>query len=434
MATEIIKLTENKQFQANYAPYSAFSQDLPLDASKGLVITFDLYQYGGTGGDGIGFFLIDGAQTAANPGGDGGSLGYAPRITDSGLTAGLVGGYLGIGFDAFGNYSNPTEGRIGGPGLTADSIAVRGSAATNYNYLSGTASLPVSLDQPTPEAARRKAQIRLTPVGDLTVQIDLTGDNDFDDSGEQALQFNVINSGNGPLPATFKFGFAASTGLNTNVQEIDDFTVTALDGTPIPGQFNFKFEGGGQNDTQTGGSGNDQITGGGGNDALGGATGDDLLVGGIGADIVTGGLGADRFIFSGATKKAALQTSTLKDQDQIPDFQFSQGDRFVLDFDNNLLTASLPKGVFNAGKQKGRNLSKALQSTYADKDQKRRGKQSLGRDEAVFFRLGSRTYLSVNDGKAPFSTTDDLVADVTGIQFKPGDQKLGKLTAKNYFA
>ncbi len=429
MATEIIKLTENQTFQANYAPYSAFSQDLPLDSSKGLVITFDLYQYAGSGGDGIGFFLIDGSKTAAVPGGNGGSLGYAPKET----SAGIVGGYLGIGFDAYGNYSNPTEGRIGGPGMTPDSIAVRGSVATNYSYLSGTASLPISLDQPTREASRRRAQIRLTATGDLSVQIDLTSDNDFDDPGEQALQLNVINSGNGPLPATFKFGFAASTGSSTNIHEVDNFTATALDGSPIPGQFNLQFQGGGQNDTQTGGSGNDVIAGADGSDTLNGAAGNDQVVGGVGADILTGGLGADRFVFSGATKKAALQTSTLKQRDQIPDFQFSQGDRFVLDFDSNLLTANLPKGVFNAGKQKGRNLSKAVQSAYADKDQKRQGKQTLGRDEAVFFRLGSRTYLSVNDNKAAFSATDDLLADVTGIQFKPRDQKLGKLNTQNYF-
>lgn len=430
MATEIIKLTENQTFQANYAPYSAFSQDLPLDSSKGLVITFDLYQYAGTGGDGIGFFLIDGSKTALVPGGNGGSLGYAPK----GATAGIEGGYLGIGFDAFGNFSNPTEGRTGGIGITPDSIAVRGSVATNYSYLSGTASLPVSLDQPTREAARRRSQIRLTATGDLSVQIDLTGDNDFDDPGEQALQLNVINSGNGPLPTSFKFGFAASTGSSTNVHEIDNFTATTLDGTPIPGQFNVQFQGGGQNDIQTGGSGNDVIAGGDGNDALSGAAGNDQLVGGVGADSLTGGAGADRFVFSGSTKKAALQTSTLQARDQIPDFQFSQGDRFVLDFDSNLLTANLPKAVFNAGKQKGRNLLKASQTAYADKDQKRRGKQTLGKDEAVFFRLGNRTYLSVNDGKAAFSATDDLLVDVTGIQFKPGDQKLGKLNTQNYFA
>ncbi|NJR64164.1 MAG: hypothetical protein HC772_00630 [Leptolyngbyaceae cyanobacterium CRU_2_3] len=109
----------------------------------------------------------------------------------------------------------------------------------------------------------------------------------------------------------------------------------------------------------------------------------------------------------------------------MTDFNYGEGDRFQLDFDNNLSTIQLPKGVFNAGKLKARNLTEATKLAYADKDQKKRNAQALKANEAVFFRLGSRTYVSVNDNKSAFSPKLDLVADVTGMQYKSGDPKKG---------
>ena len=55
-------------------------------------------------------------------------------------------------------------------------------------------------------------------------------------------------------------------------------------------------------------------------------------------------------------------------------------------------------------------------------------------NEAVFFQFGSRTYLSVDDNKAAFAPKFDLVADVTGMQYKTGDLKKGSLSVGNYFA
>src|SRR6202046_2661976 len=82
-----------------------------VPTSQGLDVTFNSYQYGGSfGADGIAFVLA--AVDPANPvtpsviGQSGGSLGYSVQGTQPGLTH----GYLGVGIDPFGNFSNKFEG------------------------------------------------------------------------------------------------------------------------------------------------------------------------------------------------------------------------------------------------------------------------------------------------------------------------------------
>lgn len=432
---EFVRLTSAEPFQADYVPFST-----AVSSSNGVSITFDFYAYGGQlngaggtidttiGGDGISFFFIDGSQLPSQIGGDGGSLGYAPR----GNNTGLSGGYLAVGLDEYGNFSTPSEGRVGGPGRATDSVAVRGSQATNYKYLDGTrfGELPISLDTPGPAATRenskRTAKVDLDQAGNLSVSIDLNLDGTIAAS-EKIIQLNVIDSQNGALPSTFRFGFAASTGSATNIHEIGNFQVTTSDGTPIAGDFS-------KNQIIIGNGDDGSASG----DSLVGATGNDLLVSirPNQRDILVGGLGADRFVFSGVNKKQALKTSTLNVPDRVQDFRFSQGDRFQLDYDNNLATVTsieLPKRVFNAGRFTG-NLKKATESAYADKDFKKPDDQALKANEAVFFRIKNKTYLSLNDNQRGFSASNDLFVDVTGIQFKAGDLRKGSLAVPNYFA
>ncbi|MBI4785156.1 MAG: DUF4347 domain-containing protein [Oscillatoriophycideae cyanobacterium NC_groundwater_1537_Pr4_S-0.65um_50_18] len=218
-----LRLTSAKTDQAAFVVYNA-----PVQATGGLQIRFDFFSYGGTGADGITFFLIDGAASPRAGGAFGGSIGYAQRTTPI-TVAGIEGGYLGLAFDEFGNFSSPTEGRIGGPGRTPDSVAVRGSAANGYNYLTGTGTLPYSIDNPgaaaTRENSKRTAQIDLTAAGVLTVQVDGNGDGDFADAGEQVITNFDVAAVNGALPTTFKFGFASGTGSQTNIHEIRNLII-----------------------------------------------------------------------------------------------------------------------------------------------------------------------------------------------------------------
>jgi Ca2+-binding RTX toxin-like protein len=187
------------------------------------------------------------------------------------------------------------------------------------------------------------------------------------------------------------------------------------------------------NDRLYGGAGNDTLVGGEANDFLVGGTGNDVLIGGPGQDTLRGGRGRDRFVFSGATQAEALASSTVDAPDRILDFNFTQGDKFQLDFNNNLRSRTRPSGLFNAGQVKGRTLQAAARAAYANKNQARSGRQALGANEAVFFSWKKRTYLSVNDSNRGFSANRDLLADVTGIKFKPGDTTAGVLNVSNYF-
>ena len=85
----------------------------PIPATAGIIATFDQWQYGGTGGtgaDGISFFLVRGGSQLLLVGGKGGSLGYARHNTEGGIPNGV----LGLGLDVFGNYYNDNEMRGAG--------------------------------------------------------------------------------------------------------------------------------------------------------------------------------------------------------------------------------------------------------------------------------------------------------------------------------
>jgi hypothetical protein len=224
-----LRLTSAEQDQAGYVLYNK-----ALSAKGGLTVKFDFYAYGGDGADGLSFFLVDGNKTPTKAGAFGGSLGYASSVANHG--AGIEGGYVGIGFDAYGNFSNPHDSAVGGPGRVADSIAVRGSQANHYKYLAGTDTISQGIDVCTTDRhhAKRSVMIDLSAAGLLNVSIDLNADGDFFDAGEYAIQNLNLAAVNGALPDTFKLGFAASTGCSTNIHEIKNLCVQTGEPTPSP--------------------------------------------------------------------------------------------------------------------------------------------------------------------------------------------------------
>ena len=225
-----LRLTGLPTYQNGYAIY-----DVPFSSTNGVLITFDYMTWGpaaaSQGADGLTVFLYDGAilSNTFKTGGYGGSLGYAQR---TGISSGLTGGYVGIGLDEFGNFSNPNEGRVGGPGAKPNSIVIRGPGIgqTGYAYLTGTlvgGSIDVYGVSTRPDPAGtgyRKVEIDIEPISG-TYKITAK----FQSGANGTLQ-TIINQYTLPSapPANLKIGFAASTGGLSNYHEIRNLNITTV--------------------------------------------------------------------------------------------------------------------------------------------------------------------------------------------------------------
>ncbi|MBD2325816.1 hypothetical protein [Alkalinema sp. FACHB-956] len=219
--------------------------------SNGLRIEFDFFIYNGRsngappGADGLSFFLLDGNVTNPTPGAFGGSLGYAQETLAGGSssdTPGVAGGYIGIGFDEFGNFSNGTQGRVGGIGQSPDSVVLRGAGngLGGYAYLEGRNLGPsiddaatVNTNTPRSAVTPRRVRITLTPDSILTVEIDFTGTGTAYQTVVNQLDLKAV-PGQPPVPASLKVGFAASTGFSTAIHELRNLAISDLTTPPPP--------------------------------------------------------------------------------------------------------------------------------------------------------------------------------------------------------
>jgi uncharacterized repeat protein (TIGR01451 family) len=213
-----LSLTGDGQSQSGFALYQH-----PLTAGQGVDIQFDMYQYDslkGRGADGMSFFLVDGSASPTAPGQPGRGLGYAGNGKGK---PGLKGAILGVGFDEYGNFSVAGDGHKGGAKKAVpDAVVARGSDSTEYAYIDGKPS-PVTFwfDSKTRRAdAKVHVEIKISPANDMTVLL-----------GSKVVLGPLDLSkvpGQPPLPATFKFGFAASTGGNTAIHEISGLSIDTL--------------------------------------------------------------------------------------------------------------------------------------------------------------------------------------------------------------
>lgn len=228
-----LRLTDNANNRATYAYY-----DTALtSAGRTFFTSFDFAHYNGSGADGMTFFLFDGSIDFS-VGAFGGSMGYAQKTTAGGGEVnkeGLAGGYLAISLDDFGNFSNGTEGRVGGIGSNPNSVAVRGpgSGYEGYDFIAATgdgthAALTQQMDFPSATtrpsqtgADYRHAEILITPTNQLTVWLQ------FGATGTLTKVLEVDLSGY-LRPETLKFGFTSGTGGATEIHELRALTVATL--------------------------------------------------------------------------------------------------------------------------------------------------------------------------------------------------------------
>ncbi|WUS97879.1 hypothetical protein OHA46_14860 [Streptomyces sp. NBC_00708] len=259
-----LRLTDSATDQSGAVLYNH-----ALPAEDGLDVTFDQWQYGTTTGaiapaDGISFFLVDGEAQLTRPGAFGGSLGYAQKLPDddpgAAFLPGVDRGYLGVGLDVLGNYFGDWEHRGNGcppgrrspagttfrvpaPGPNMVTLRGPGDGIEGYCFLTATtnnfsttgpwpSTLPGQLHGPATEVSsdpvqaeqdlepsRRRVHVVITPAPDpqVTVSIDFNDGN----GSQQVLQAAAPD----PVPATYKFGFAASTGLFTDTHLIRNVAV-----------------------------------------------------------------------------------------------------------------------------------------------------------------------------------------------------------------
>ncbi|HEY4973390.1 MAG TPA: hypothetical protein VII41_07270, partial [Steroidobacteraceae bacterium] len=285
-----------------YNQSGAIVSNFTFPTNSGLHVTFTTATYrgdsggaGGDGADGVSFYLMDGAKPAGI-GAFGGSLAYTCSNANT-PHDGLIGGYLGLGIDEFGNFLNGATlepGYNGSNNATGDNtflgygyhpgrIGLRGAGSIAFSALHAlnSAYYPASLtaakqqeavqvtcatgrlwNYSTPAnpvmtatavadyapilnaykelpngflianegAATRSAatpityDLKITPAGLLSLSYSYNGG-----ANQLVINGQDITASNGALPATFRFGFAGSTGGDTNIHEILCFKATPFE-------------------------------------------------------------------------------------------------------------------------------------------------------------------------------------------------------------
>jgi hypothetical protein len=243
----VLRLTSNQLDQRGHIYI-----DVPFPSSYGLKVEFEYFSYGGAGqflADGLTLFLFDGDTPVFNAGGFGGSLGYAQRNNELGLSN----AYMGIGFDEFGNFGNSAEGRNGPfAGIAQnqrvpDAIVIRGPGNGNsgYPFIVGRKTMTTGNDGLLPGgqfpiSSGGSGTSRVTDpmaVGYRKVKMEL--EPDPDGVGFFLTLTMVVTTEPGlprqltifdrpydfPAPRNLKIGFAASTGGFSNFHEIRNLVV-----------------------------------------------------------------------------------------------------------------------------------------------------------------------------------------------------------------
>ena len=241
-STGYLQLTDATGSRKGGAVYTKASP-----SALGLDVTFDQWQYGtaGSGGDGLSFFIADGAASITSPGGQGSSLGYAQNTNQPPAPNGIAGAYLGVGLDAHGAFASSSDGHGTGCAtgqsatFQANSVVLRGPGAgkSGYCYLAATnlptasQKLHVTVTDPsvvTPAMAR-KFRVTVSPdrFPTVTVYAGFPANADL----TQVLQYKMTDA----APATYQFGFAASSGsvVDTHlIGNVSASTVAPVDTTP----------------------------------------------------------------------------------------------------------------------------------------------------------------------------------------------------------
>jgi len=220
-----LRLTANKRNQNSFVYYNN-----PIPTLYGLNITFRFVIWTGASQNADGFALVLWDSNAvASAGGWGGSLGYAQHSAFGGN--GLNGGFVSFGFDTFGNFSNPTEGRIGGPGSRPHAVVLRGPMGDDrtlgYEYITGANSSAAFSNtgrnsRPTQNYYQFIVNLVMTPDSRVTIRMRRSSTSTWT---------TLVNNYQTSLtfPERVNIGYTASTGDVYSYHEIRNLVVTTVD-------------------------------------------------------------------------------------------------------------------------------------------------------------------------------------------------------------
>jgi len=218
-----LRLTAAVTFDKGLALNSGFH----FAANQPVVLRFNYASWGGTGADGITVFLYDSSTNSPMAGAStGGALGYC----------GGAGGYLAIGLDEYGNFSNPGDDcglPSGGPGRLPESLVIRGPESSNNAWVSTTA-IAGGIDSPLAVSRPPQKTVQLTMTPAVSPAIGYTITLQFQSSAGQPFQTLFTEPFPYAPPSTLGVGFSGATGGFTDNHELrglaaatpDDLQVT----------------------------------------------------------------------------------------------------------------------------------------------------------------------------------------------------------------
>ncbi len=242
-----LRLTKDAPQQRGFAYI-----DRSFPSGMGVLVDFEYKMWrtnsDGTyyGADGLSVFLYDATENF-RLGGYGGSLGYAPNTNSTPtVNEGLAGGYVGVGLDAYGNFSNPTEGRNGGTGAQPNAVVLRGPTTNNTNTTNrfltaepignrngGNDAIrqrnavdynTLTTQRPSGDEFYRRVQITIMSTGTGFYDIAVRWSTEPGGTFDELITYRTED----PPPPLMKVGFAASTGSGFNYHEIRNILVTTL--------------------------------------------------------------------------------------------------------------------------------------------------------------------------------------------------------------
>ncbi|WP_419995024.1 hypothetical protein [Streptomyces boninensis] len=179
--------------------------------------------YDGKYGDGMSMYLFDGKEQPS-VGAPGRTLGYscareANKTCAQGSDPGVRGGYVGIGFDTFGNFSGPEAGDGPAPGAKKNTVTLRGAGSekNGFPFLARA-----EVDESLLRAPGRQFHRARVSIIDQKLSLEI-----IDSQGKTHQVLTKVDlKKQGATPDSLKIGFSASTGAATEDHALRDLKVT----------------------------------------------------------------------------------------------------------------------------------------------------------------------------------------------------------------